>query len=388
MAEPLPPLLRLPRELRIQILSYLLRQGESIRISEGGITPKRRKLNRELQRLKDPNWKAPKKHFPDVLRVCKELRLSGLMTFWSGNAFVFGDCNSVQTFVSKISSDVVSNITSVTLGEDYHYEGDKLDMFNERLKRHSIRGNWPHPAWPPSMDILSQLPKLRSLELVVGSLVEGVGTDARGLLSSQPDKLRPRWFEELEAHQRSRWPPRQPLLAPASIYYRDQMLLGIPEAVFDNLRGLRIRYHVPGLLPWTTREVLPFAKDLRERVWRECPDFKPGRADDEQVRCWERWVEARAAVHWDDSLHREMTQPYVGGVYEGYSKQLLVKQARKEVQWCTWAWEWQQIDEDGKTLWAPRSYEELVGPPDEVEGDSEDASWAWQKKRKAAEMSE
>lgn len=59
--------LRLPREIRIEFLSYVVRQGDTIPMKEGKITSKGRYWNAELEKLKNPNWKAPKRTLSQIV---------------------------------------------------------------------------------------------------------------------------------------------------------------------------------------------------------------------------------------------------------------------------------------------------------------------------------
>ncbi|KAK5686618.1 hypothetical protein LTS10_002738 [Elasticomyces elasticus] len=85
-------------------------------------TAERRKLNRELERLRDPRWKPPKKHFPAVLLAHSKLYMAGVMSFWSSNTFAFEDPGSLAKFTDSARSEVLSSITSLRLGPDYCYE--------------------------------------------------------------------------------------------------------------------------------------------------------------------------------------------------------------------------------------------------------------------------
>ncbi|KAK5127591.1 hypothetical protein LTR85_006931 [Meristemomyces frigidus] len=391
MVEPLPSLLRLTCELRIQILGYILQQGETIIVSEGGISKRRRKLNREVGLLKDPNWKAPRRHNTEVLHVCKDLRLCGAPVFWSGNTFAFGDCETLRRFIDLASEEALSKIKSIVVGEDYHYDDGRARHMpaGERAYRHVVASNWPHPDWPPSMSILSQLTGLSSLELVVGSLDDNESASYAAIVP-ESDLSR---FANLKEKLDVSWSPvAGAARAPTSIYLRDWLLRDIPHAVFEKLQALRIRFYVPYYLLWTTREILPFAKDLRAGAWRDGPDLKPGLSDADCKQHMQRWMEARAAVHWDHGLSGNAAEVYPRP--PGYWDTDAAKIVRKQLQWCTWAREWSARAEGGEVLAVPRSYGELF--PDDaaadvgrdgMEGDVDDASWAWHKKRKADEMS-
>ena len=174
-AGPAPPLLRLPRELHVRILTYLIRQGDRIPMGPTDLTSKKRRaLERETMLLIDPSWKRPpkKRHFPAILLVHAHLFMAGLMTYWSGNTFVFGDCDKLRGSFSVALSEAVNNITSIELGETYHFFSDHDDPDDEHdwdlfssnphrrriLRKPDCDQRWPHPSWPASLDVLAGCP--------------------------------------------------------------------------------------------------------------------------------------------------------------------------------------------------------------------------------------
>lgn len=48
-------ILKLPQELRIEILKYAVRQGDIIEMKDGTISRKRRRWDAKIETLKDPN---------------------------------------------------------------------------------------------------------------------------------------------------------------------------------------------------------------------------------------------------------------------------------------------------------------------------------------------
>ncbi|TKA82992.1 hypothetical protein B0A55_04663 [Friedmanniomyces simplex] len=277
---PGPPLLRLPREVHMHILTYLLRQGDKIPMGPKELVPKmskkRRTLERDIRSLRPPSSKPPKKkedHFPAVLLVHSDLYLAGVMTFWSGNTFVFGECDKLRAFISLARPDASSNISSIELGEAYHFEDvvnpgwdhEKNEPHPKQCLRRptdSYWNTWPHPDWPISLELLAKLPKLRRLNLHVGALDEVRDVQAHGAND---------WTWETYYDQDT--PPKHK----SSLYLRDQVLLSIPRETLDNLQSLKMTYYVLlFLLPscgqvTLNAEVLPYTKDLHNCAWNDPP---------------------------------------------------------------------------------------------------------------------
>ncbi|TKA82993.1 hypothetical protein B0A55_04662 [Friedmanniomyces simplex] len=275
-----PALLLLPRELQEQILFYLLRQGDRIPMEPETVSSKRLTLNREVELLNNPNWKPPKKkHFPAVLLVQPELYLSGVRTFWRGNTFVFGDCDELRSFMDVARPEAVSSITSIALGDDYHWEGKSGNMSDRVCRWHGIR-NWSRPDWPPSLRILAKLPQLRRLEVYVGTLGTPSLIFAYGSKRNDPENA--------------------PMPCPLRLC--DQLLLSIPRHVLDNLLALTLHYFIPYYtIGEDTAEVLQYVKDLHAGVLQD-PPCPPTSTDSEQSWLYQRWSEPSTTMYWHGSV--------------------------------------------------------------------------------------
>lgn len=70
---------KLPKELHIHILGYLVEHGEVIKMKNGRLSRETRRWMKEAERLKNPNWKPPKpKPVPGFLEACMELHTAGV----------------------------------------------------------------------------------------------------------------------------------------------------------------------------------------------------------------------------------------------------------------------------------------------------------------------
>ncbi|KAK1015021.1 hypothetical protein LTR91_000822 [Friedmanniomyces endolithicus] len=357
-AGPAPPLLRLPRELH----------GDRIPMGPTDLTSKKRRaLERETMLLIDPSWKRPpkKRHSQAILLVHSHLFMAGLMTYWSGNTFVFGDCDKLRGSFSVALSETVNNITSIELGETYHFFSDHddpddeydWDLFSSNPHRRSILRKpdcdqwWPHPSWPASLEILAMLPQLCRLDLHVGLLTERESVPAQGVTN---------WDRASHDHR------DRPLERKSTLYLRDQVLLSIPLGTLDKLQSLKMISHLQiGPYPLNhvkfCAEVLPYTKDLHSGAWN-VPPSRPNSNLGLQVappdwRLHKRWLEARAAVYCDDTVEQSVQVGSEDSLYNGLE--------RTTLQWCSWAREWSGehwgIDaRSPEWLGRPRSKEEMA----------------------------
>ncbi|KAK5737205.1 hypothetical protein LTR17_006814 [Elasticomyces elasticus] len=239
-----PPLLRLPRELQVQTLSYLFPQGLVIPMGPEVKTAKRRKLNRELQRQRDPKWKPPKKQFPAVLLAHSELYMAGVMSFWSSYTFAFEDPGSLAKSTDSARSEVLSSITSLRLGPITAMKmAPIVKCFAGRTERRRLI-------------TLAQCIR-RLWRLSVGPI-------------------------ETESNE------------------PDMVLLSIPECTLAKLRSVDMQYYFRCFsLDKLSVDVLSYAKNLHSGAWSE-----PSRPLDD-VTCFEvngDWFEAKAGEYWDDSV--------------------------------------------------------------------------------------
>ncbi|KAK1079450.1 hypothetical protein LTR33_006376 [Friedmanniomyces endolithicus] len=344
---PIPPLLRLPHELH----------GERIPMGPTELKSKpRRALERETMLLVDPSWKRPpkKRHSQAILLVHSQLFIAGLMTYWSGNTFVFGDCDKLRGSCSVALSEAVNNITSIELGETYHFFSDHDDPNDEYdwdlfssdphrrriLRKPDCDQRWPHPSWPASLDVLAKLPKLRRLELHVGSLTERVSVPAQGVND---------WARTSHDHR------DRPRERKSTLYLRDQVLLSIPVETLDKLQSLTMIYHLQiGPYPFNhvkfSADVLPYTRDLHSGAWND-PPYRPGTdlMGPKESELYNRWLEARAAVYWDETVE----------IFRGWRRR---SESNRHIglQWSSWAREWQGR---GWAEWDDSHYQDRYGTP-------------------------
>ncbi|KAK1075102.1 hypothetical protein LTR74_000507 [Friedmanniomyces endolithicus] len=331
------PLLRLPREVQVHILTYLLPQGEHTPMGLKEVKSKKRiKLEREAKLLLDPNWRRPQKVHFAILLVHPDISAAGLMAFWRGNTFAFGECEKLRDFSSLARTEAVSNITAIELGEDYHFT-EYRDQFwqpsghegyvKKALRRPCGRDDWLHPGWPASLDVLAKLPKLRRLEL------HGVNDWAR---TSHDHRDRPRERK-------------------STLYLRDQVLLSIPLETLDKLQSLTMIYHLQiGPYPFNhvkfSADVLPYSRDLHSGAWND-PPYRPGTdlMGPKESELYNRWLEARAAVYWDETVEK-----FGGWMRRSGSNRHI------GLQWSSWAREWQGR---GWAEWDHSHYQDRYGTP-------------------------
>ncbi|KAK0313559.1 hypothetical protein LTR01_001815 [Friedmanniomyces endolithicus] len=329
------PLLRLPREVQVHILTYLLPQGEHTPMGLKEVKSKKRaKLEREAKLLIDPNWKRPQKVHFAILLVHPDISAAGLLAFWRGDTFAFGECDKLRDFISFARTEAVDNITAIELGEDYHFTeyrdqfwepSDPEGYVKKALRRPSGQNDWLHPGWPASLKILAKLPNLHRLELHVGTLAECDYSKSQGV---------------------NGW---------ASTHYlRDQVLLSIPRETLNKLQSLKMIYCVPVFLVNNqngkfSADVLPYTRDLHSGAWND-PPYRPGTdlMGPKESELNNRWLEARAAVYWDETVEkfggwrRSETNRHIG------------------LQWSSWAREWQGR---GWAEWDHSRYQDRYGTP-------------------------
>ncbi|KAK5688939.1 hypothetical protein LTS10_000919 [Elasticomyces elasticus] len=356
-------------------------------MSPQDLAPKKRrtKWERELRDLHD--WKPPMKTTgtPAVLLVCSHLASAGIMMFWSGNTFVFSTCQTFETFASLARPEAVANITSIELGEGYHCceSGPPTAWGAKKGEMRPVTGFWvpdsarpecwPHADWPPSLDILAKLPKLRHLKLHVGYLGRQTYVDAEGVNT---------W-----AHKIYYGPVPRPRHLVSAHLYRDQALLSIPPKELEKLQSLTMYYWMPYPYMVPTKlsaDVLSYAKNLHSGAWNDPPFTyndelrrQPENENEEKAnRQYLHWLEARAAVYWDHSVDATIRAG------ESYGRL-----HRDRAEWD--GWNYGKTKNEHGILGRPRTLLEMAGEEITVERsapeDPEDASWEWHRKRKQQE---
>lgn len=116
MAETPHRIFLLPRELRVEILSHLLRQGDTIKVSEETLTASQRSCQFEAERLTNSQGRPKKYHTPAVLLIWQNIENCGVSPFWGGNTFVFGDFEALAEFVRTAHTEVSASIRSLSVG--------------------------------------------------------------------------------------------------------------------------------------------------------------------------------------------------------------------------------------------------------------------------------
>lgn len=342
MAGP-PAILRIPRELRIEILSYVLRQGETITMEKGKITREGQRWDAEIRRLTDPTYKRPRRtKKTNVLLVCVEFYISGVRTFWGGNTFSFKTMREVQEFVDISHEEVRKSVRRIDLFHQYPTPPYQMPDYIT-----GFLGKGPWPGW--TMEALAQLPKLEKIDVAThvyrdmryewmirrGRSLEEWDDRFRGCVDEQEllDTVYGSDSRDNVRHVRHRC---HPLPHYGRLYSRDAAFKTIPRSTLDQLKSLVIRYHVPDQnsdqdpQPLREAEVLQYVRDLHNRAWDLLPEphSSSGR---HQKRVNNLWMEARAAVHFDSVWPAD------------------------EPQWCTWSAEWLKTHKSQK----PRSFDEL-----------------------------
>lgn len=189
-------MMRLPSELLIEILSYIVRQGDTIEMRDGKPTPERRNWNAEAKKLKDPTWKKPKPSLmPRNFAVCKELYRCGVKAFWGGNTFSFTTPGDLQQFNDVATTRARERVKSIALFRDYAIS------LAQSLAPPGIPAPGPWPQWPPSQVLLSALPNLQTLDICTTSI------NQRKALPTVLDNLYDSETQDNPAHVRHLGPP-------------------------------------------------------------------------------------------------------------------------------------------------------------------------------------
>ncbi|KAK5127355.1 hypothetical protein LTR85_006694 [Meristemomyces frigidus] len=342
----------LPAELRIQILGYLLKTGNTVTVNDDRVSTNRRRWNQELAGLSGIRWKPAKADpTPVILRVSPDVAWDGMAAYWGGNSFAFGRRDLLQWFIEDCPRPA-KEIKSIILGEDYH-----VDKSGQQVPC----SGWIKGDHVPSLELLKVLEKLLKVETIFHGL------------DLQPYAQ--------QKHQEAIWGKkmidmpeclRHPNNDKLALYYaRDIMLMTIPKTILDRLTSLTIRYPVwhrelsglQGVMK--VIDVLQYARDLQRRAWRTCPfetrDQGSGRwvaTNAEKRKTALLWREARAAVYWEDVVSEGTTHGQV-----------------RRPQWCTWSVEWLEVDE----LRVPRTWEELFDEDDKVRAEWHSVSPALQR---------
>lgn len=320
----------IPRELRVHILSYLFPNGETMRITEQKISTMGRRLKNEVERLKNPIWKRPRRfRVANALLASREMFLSGVEAYWGGNILAFGTIHDPQQFLITAQEEVRVSVRSITFGEDYAHG---RPLFAEQLL----------PDWPPSMSILHLLPKLKQLEIHSACLWKGYILDN--------DKLSDLQNLEQEAGNALEYVRISPI-DHGAWYGRDHMLRTIPDEIFKDLKTLKVIWYDIHRVATLCKNMLGYAIDIRDPEWLKPPD----RVDNhEDVHLW---MELRAAKHWDHTVRYDHDE-------SGRPTRLLHADERRLRQWSTWAVEWWSYHKGGDDKWwqdEPRRYEEVLG---------------------------
>lgn len=143
-------LLKLPRELIVEIISYVIPQGQTITMTAGKVAREQRRWQAEAARLQNPNAERPRR--PKVLTcvlTCRELYISSVMTFYGGNSLSFATLTSLQRFLDQATAIAKESAKNILLFHG-HDVWDKTVLFASST---------------PSLRRLSEMPQLRSLEL-------------------------------------------------------------------------------------------------------------------------------------------------------------------------------------------------------------------------------
>lgn len=328
----------LPPELRVEILGYVLRQGERITLNDDRISTDGHRWKRELAALDGKRWKPAKADRSiNTLRCGPDLRGDGVAMYWGGNDFVFSTYQQLQKFI-QTCPEAPPYIKSMIVGEP-----PPVSKVGPGLSK----GIWPVGGWPPSLEVLTHLTSLRSFDLFWGAMW--------GLLMTK--KLGESCWGTGEVDMPHCLKTCDTTLM-AAYYTRDNMLKSVPGSVLERLTSLTMRYRTVTApeWDWTARDALQYAKKLQSGAWKVCPfetrdetgRWEPKDAESQQKALL--WLEARAAVYWDSDLPIRLNP-----------------QERQWAQWCTWSREWNQYVEGGYHA-RPRAWEELFDEHGEVRG--------------------
>ena len=286
-----PFLAGLPPELRIQILGYALSEKDIIDITHDEIRslkfPARWCREIELMRqLKDTSWKPSRKRRTAVLETCRELHHCGMSALGGGNTFSFNDYVVLIEFLRAVKLGVKSRIKSVLWDVNY---GNPAYAVDEQTK-----SDWSQQL-TVSLGSLLKLGSLRQLGITFRSLL--LNPDVR------------------------------------MACYRDTFVKAVPEAVFANLKFMRITCHYTHR-PASSIDILEYARDVSSGHYDACPievqeDAGPVEQEDRDHPA-NMWREARAAKHWNYKVPAGS-----------------LAHVEKSWQWSTWAREWRGVDVNG-----------------------------------------
>lgn len=310
-------LLRLPAELLIQTLGYVVPQDTIVNMKAGKVSRERKRWNTEIERLKNPNWTRPKRSgLPGYMLTCPELYLSAVEAFWGGNVFHFASLDELQQFLGFTTEVAKRRVQQISL-----YDAVCPESFTP-LTMYS------------SLTLSNDLPKLTALRLSAEcfKIQDPEGSYENNHLLEMLD--RDPWNRSL--HDR--------LLD--GLRARDAALEAIPPSTFAMLTSLKIRSRRmvsylkrprPLGMPtaptweWDEAEVLDYARDLRTSAWKQTSFWQQVETPlSRQDKKWYRelWEEARAAVYFDEAYCKEE------GETEATDHQKRLR------QWCTWSVEW------------------------------------------------
>ena len=285
MEEELPGMLRIPRELRIQILSHLIRQDDTIIMREGKISREKRRWNAEIEKLKDPNWKRPRNgRFHRVLQVCRELYICGVKAFWGGNTFSFETLDDLQKFIDLSSAMARDSIK-------------KIDLFT-KVGPH-VPGEKPRAPWTgrkPTLALLSALPDLKSVHMATDH--SSFASRFYHLGNEEVLDWRFGKASSMDAqHVRHFYPPHHDRWPRKILYGRDALLKSIPKATVDQLETFTVRCWSMQKERVTDVEILDYIRDIQSGVWDRFPQPEEEEHEEENLA----WTLEREQIYGYDA---------------------------------------------------------------------------------------
>ena len=306
-------MLRLPRKLLIHMLSYIVRKGDTILMEEGTISRERRRWKAEVERLKDPNWKRPKREdFPGYLLTRRELYISSVDAYWGGNTLSFATLGELQKFLDMATGLAKDSVKSINL---FHDQGVNV---------HSPT------AGHASLQLFSALPKLQSVD-INATFLRTPTQNVNTIYSSLSPLSGETTASLLPGHDL----PRRELVLD-SLVERDALLKTIPTSILANLKMLKIRNQHstaryswntafalpanPPVLTWREFDILPYVQDLHSGEWDTAPFPMAGASATliaEEARHNKLWQEARAAVYWVLTTVRLISRERKGSSIDG-----------------------------------------------------------------------
>lgn len=334
---PKDSLLRLPREVLSQVLSYRIRQGDTIYMKEGRVSAERRRWLTEVERLHDPNFKRPKRpEFPAFLLSGKEVYFSAVETFWGGNTFNFTTVGELEQFLKVGTRRAIESVKQIALFHDYS------ELTVNELHWKAKTDATPFTRWPPSLQALGSFTKLISLDIFTTVFCGHCShDDMLDELYGATSRNEPRHVRQLY------YPFRH-----CGLYVRDSMLKSIPVSITERLKTLIIRYdtslfamahtsiELPNFPMSRVVDILPYVRDLQSGVWDIMPyphvetAFQEFNA--EQYLANKLWLEARAAAHFNHEVSPPGDAAFVNQPWivqqQWYDKRL--------DQWCPWSLDW------------------------------------------------